>query len=121
MVETPVAVEPAQTPCERAEERWRAAFRWRTAFTALIFILAVVLTVMLCLAIAFAYDKKWVEAVVTGTGTVVGGSGMKWVLARWRETKRDEEAAYKEAQDRCPARVNELQSARSGVKLFGLL
>jgi hypothetical protein len=93
--------------CDFELGRYDRIGQFRALYTWLLFVFSVLLTGVLALAVVFAFDKKWVEAIVSGSTSVVAGGGIKFVLDRRGEAKSEEEAQAERVRTACGTQVAE--------------
>jgi hypothetical protein len=109
----------AHDPCEFAKNRYNGISKWRFLWTLLIFIFGAFLLLMLVVALLFAIDSNRSGAIVSGVGAVVDGAGVTFLLARRRDAKREEEAAYRDVEDKC-ANSQSAEQVRRRLRVFGV-
>ena len=85
--------------CEFAKQRYYGIARWRSLWTIL------------------AFDEEWVKAVVSGLASVVNSVAVRFVLARRKEAKAEEEAAYADVQAKCG--TTEADNVRQQLTFLG--
>ena len=88
-------------PCEFARNRYNGIAKWRFLWTLLIFIFGAFLLLLLIVALFLAIDGNTSGAAASGLGAVADGAGVAFLLARRRDAKREEEAAYRDVEEKC--------------------
>jgi cadmium resistance protein CadD (predicted permease) len=54
-----------------------------------------------CAAILFYVRSAWISGAVSTVGVIASGGGMKWVVDRKNDAKKDEREAYREVDKAC--------------------
>ncbi len=107
--------------CEFEQQRYRQTALFRALYTWLVFAFTVVLTGILILGLVFLWHKKWIEGVVTGTTSIVGGSGIKFLLDRRAEAVTEENEQAARVRAACDtASIAAMQTFAQRMKLFGM-
>lgn len=107
--------------CEFEQQRYRQTALFRALYTWLVFAFTVVLTGILILGLVFLWHKKWVEGIVTGTTSLVGGGGVKFLLDRRAEAVTEEREQAQRVRDACdPAGIAAVEAYAHKMKLFGM-
>jgi len=74
---------------------------WRNLWTILLFAFGAAVVVFLVLAVLFFLRQDWLPGAITTLMTIVEGAGIKWVADRRAEAVKEEEAAYKDVEEKC--------------------
>ena len=74
---------------------------WRNLWMILLFTFGASVVVFLVLAIVFFIRQDWLPAALTTLGTIVQGTGIKWVADRRAEAVKEEEEAYNDVKKEC--------------------
>jgi hypothetical protein len=107
--------------CEFEQQRYRQTALFRALYTWLVFAFTVVLTGILILALVFIWHKKWFEGAVTGTTSIVGGGGIKFLLDRRAEAVTEEKEQAQRVRDACdPASIAATEAFAQRMKLWGM-
>lgn len=89
------------TPCDYARERHGNIAKWRNLWTILMFTFGTTVVIFLIFTIIFFLRQDWLPAGLTTLGTIVQSVGIKWVVDRRIEAVKEEEAAYKDVEEKC--------------------
>jgi len=74
---------------------------WRNLWTILLFAFGASVVVFLVLAIVFFIRQDWLPATLTTLGTIVQGTGIRWIVDRRAEAVKEEEEAYNDVKKEC--------------------
>lgn len=87
--------------CALALERHRNAARWLQLYNLLIFVLSAAVVVFAVVTLLLFAREDTIGGIAGAAGTVVGGTGIAWVLKRRGDAKKEEIDFYDEAVGRC--------------------
>ena len=106
--------------CEFAKHRYNGIARWRFLWTLLIFIFGAFLVVIVAGALVLALASEPTAAIITAIGGVVDGAGVLFLISRRKESKQEEEAAYRDVKAMCTDASAAVDATRRSLRVLGV-
>jgi cadmium resistance protein CadD (predicted permease) len=87
--------------CEYAQRVHKNKLMVLNIWVGLLLMFGLAVVAFSCAAILLYVKSEWISGAASTVGAIASGGGMKWVVNRKNDAKKDEREAYREVRDSC--------------------